>query len=318
MSTLDKVDPEIIPILEMIPPNFINLHDIPGTRTFAAQMLEAMKSQMPLVEGVSSEDRHVPGPEGDPDVMVRIYWPENRPETLPGLLWIHGGGYVLGDVEGDDAASRQLAKDIECVVVSVEYRLAPEHPHPAPVEDCYAALKWFFAHAGELGVDANRIAIGGGSAGGGLAAGLALLARDRGEVNVCFQLLVYPMLDDRSITPSAQVEDTPIWTRESNIIGWRSYLGQEGGGEGVSPYAAAARATDLTGLPPAFIPVGDVDLFLDEDIEYARRLMAAGVPTELHVYPGAIHGFDGLAPMSAVAQRFIANRNGILRKALHG
>ena len=128
MSTLDKVDPEIIPILEMIPPNFINLHDIPGTRTFAAQMLEAMKSQMPLVEGVSSEDRHVPGPEGDPDVMVRIYWPENRPETLPGLLWIHGGGYVLGDVEGDDAASRQLAKDIECVVVSVEYRLAPEHP----------------------------------------------------------------------------------------------------------------------------------------------------------------------------------------------
>jgi acetyl esterase/lipase len=204
------------------------------------------------------------------------------------------------------------------VVASVEYRLAPEHPFPAPVEDCYAALKWLAAHSSELGVNKSRIAIGGASAGGGLAAGLALLTRDRAEVEVAFQLLIYPMIDDRNITSASEtIPDTFVWTRENNLMGWRAYLGREPGGADVSPYAAAARATDLRGLPPAYIPVGDLDLFLDENITYAQRLLAAGVPTELHVYPGAFHGFNGFVPGAAVSRRFNADRDHALKRMLH-
>jgi acetyl esterase/lipase len=167
------------------------------------------------------------------------------------------------------------------------------------MDDCYAGLKWAFSNAAELGLDAGRIAIGGASSGGGSAAGLALLARDRGEVPVCFQLLVYPMLDDRNVTPASQAVTEPqVWNRQSNLIGWRCYVGDAVGTDQVSPYAAPTRAASLAGLPPAYLPVGDLDLFIDEDIEYAQRLQQADVPTELHVYPGGIHGFDLLAPAS--------------------
>ncbi len=249
---------------------------------------------------------------------MRIYQPTDRPATLPALLWIHGGGYVLGSVERDDLLAKHLARVGQCVVASVEYRLAPEHPFPAPVEDCYAALKWLSAHSAEFGVNKSRIAIGGASAGGGLAAGLALLTRDRAEVEVAFQLLIYPMIDDRNIAPaSATVPDTFVWTRENNLMGWRALLGREPGGKDVSPYAAAARATDLKGLPPAYIPVGDLDLFLDENITYAQRLLAAGVPTELHVYPGAFHGFNGFVPGAEISRRFNADRDNALKRMLH-
>ena len=225
---------------------------------------------------------------------------------------------MLGSVERDDLLAAHLAKVAQCVVVSVEYRLAPEHPFPAPVEDCYAALKWLATHTGELGVAPSRIAIGGASAGGGLAAGLALLTRDRAEVELAFQLLIYPMIDDRNVAPaSGTLPDTFVWTRENNLMGWRAYLGREPGGADVSPYAAAARADDLAGLPPAYIPVGDLDLFLDENIEYAQRLLAAGVPTELHIYPGGYHGFNGFAPDADIAQRFNNERDEALRRILH-
>jgi acetyl esterase/lipase len=237
---------------------------------------------------------------------------------LPALLWIHGGGYVLGSVERDDLLAKHLARVGQCVVASVEYRLAPEHPFPAPVEDCYAALKWLSTHSADLGVNKSRIAIGGASAGGGLAAGLALVARDRAEVDVAFQLLIYPMIDDRNIVPASETApDTFVWTRENNRMGWRAYLGREPGGADVSPYAAAARATDLRGLPPAYIPVGDLDLFLDENITYAQRLLTAGVPTELHVYPGAFHGFNGFVPGAEVSRRFNADRDNALKRMLH-
>lgn len=321
-SMIYRVDPELAAPLEnmiALTGGGLNLHDIPAARAMTTQMLAAMKEQQPTIEGVMTEERMLPGPENSPDVLVRIYQPAYRPDTLPALIWIHGGGYVLGNIESDDLGMKQLVKAVECVIVSVEYRLAPEHPFPAPLEDCYAALKWLAAHTGELGVNASRIAIGGASAGGGLTAGLALMARDRKEVQLCFQLLIYPMIDDRNLTQASEtVPDTFIWSRESNLIGWRSYLGHEPGGEDVSPYAAPFRATDLSGLPPAYISVGDLDLFLHENITYAQRLLEAGVPTELHVYPGAFHAFDGTAPTADVSQRMIAERNHMLKRILHG
>ncbi|MCC6380934.1 MAG: alpha/beta hydrolase, partial [Dehalococcoidia bacterium] len=197
--------------------------------------------------------------------------------------------------------------------------LAPENPHPAPVEECYAGLVWTVAHAAELGIDAARLAIGGPSAGSGLAAGTALMARDRGGPAIAFQMLIYPMLDDRNVTPSSHLETAPgVWDRETNVSAWKALLGEAAGTEAASPYAAPARAADFSGLPPAFIDVGTADLFCDEDIAYAQRLMQAGVPTELHVYPGAFHGFDGMAPNARVTIAAKALRTAALQRALHG
>ena len=321
MKMISRVDLELVPPLEeflSLTGGGIKLHDISSARKMMDEIFATMIKGLPTIEGITSEDRQVLGPEDAPYVTVRIYQPTDRPETLPALLWIHGGGYVLGSVEMDDLAAKQLTKSIQCVVASVEYRLAPENPYPAPVEDCYAALKWLSIHSDEFGVEKSRIAIGGASAGGGLAASLALLARDRKEVEVAFQLLIYPMIDDRNITPASDAfPDTFVWSRENNLIGWKSYLGHEPGVEGVSPYAAACRATDLSGLPSAYISVGDLDLFLNENIEYAQRLLEAGVPTELHVYPGAFHGFDSFAPKADISQRFNVERDTVLKHVLH-
>jgi acetyl esterase/lipase len=202
----------------------------------------------------------------------------------------------------DDAKFDRYCPQFPCVGVSVEYRLAPETPYPGPLDDCYAGLRWTRDHAAELGVDPDRIGVAGVSAGGGLAAALVLLARDRGEVRVAFQLLECPMLDDRQTTSSSRREGLPIWSRESNMFGWQSYLGDLYGGD-VPAYAAPARATDLTGLPPALVIVGGADGFRDEDIEYALRLNQAGVPTELHVLPGAPHGVQFFAG-SVIARRW--------------
>lgn len=296
----------------------ITLDDIPATRQFLTGLMEAMASQVPDIPGVLTSDHHAPGPESGPDVFVRVYQPESRPDTLPALLWIHGGGYVLGDVAGDDLKAKSLALALNCVVASVEYRLAPEHPFPAPLEDCYAALKWLASNADQFGVNQDKIAIGGASAGGGLAAGLGLLARDRAEVDVCYQLLIYPMIDDTNVAPASEdLPDAPVWTRANNLIGWRSYLGQEPGSDGVSPYAAPSRAENVAGLPPTYIGVGTPDLFRDENIAYAQRLMQAGVPTELHVYADGFHGFDGFVPQSDTSQRFSGEQMKLLSRALH-
>lgn len=319
MNFIEQVDPELRVVLEKFPKiGLLQLDKIVAARAVMKKMFLSMQAGLPEIEGVTSRDQSVAGPQGDPAVQVRIYQPAERPALLPALFWIHGGGYVIGDIDQDDRLMKQIVKRVDCVAVSVDYRLAPEHPFPAPVEDCYAGLKWLFAHAGELGVDPSRIAIGGASAGGGLAAGLALLARDRAEVQVAFQLLIYPMIDDRNNTPASyEITDPRVWNRESNHLGWKAYLGREGGGEGVSPYAAATRATNLTNLPPAFIPTGALDLFVDENIEYAQRLIQAGVPTELHVYPGAFHGFDIFAPSAAVSKQFKTERDAALKRALH-
>jgi acetyl esterase/lipase len=304
---------------EQAVPGGITVDDIPATRQVLDGLNAAMAAEAPDILGVVTGDHHAPGPDGAPDVMVRIYQPETRPDTLPALLWIHGGGYVLGNVQGDDLKAKSMALALNCVVASVEYRLAPEHPFPAPLEDCYAALKWLVGSADQFGINTARIAIGGASAGGGLAAGLGLLVRDRAEVDVCYQLLIYPMIDDSNVEQAGpDVPDAPLWTRANNLVGWRSYLQQEPGSEGISAYAAAIRAEDVSDLPPTYIGVGTPDLFRDEDIAYAQRLMKAGVPTELHVYADGFHGFDLFAAESDAAQRFMAEHTRLLHRTLHG
>lgn len=315
-----RLDPELVAPLQAFMAvsgsQSLDLNNIVALREQSLQMLRAMQAQMPAVPGVSIEDRSVPGPAEAGEVAVRIYRPDAT-GALPALLWIHGGGYVVGSVEQDDMQMRLMARATQCAIVSVEYRLAPEHPFPAPLEDCYAALKWISANAQELNFDRSRIAIGGASAGGGIAAGLALLARDRKEVPICFQLLIYPMIDDRNIAPaSAENPDTLMWTRENNLLGWKAYLGRAPGAADTSMYAAAARAADVNGLPPTYIVVGELDLFLLENIDYARRLLQAAIPTELHVYPGAFHGFDVFAPTAAISQCFAMDRDRALKRAL--
>ncbi len=315
---MKRLDPEIEKVIRMVASQPVSLDNIPAARAASRQMMAAMKKRAPAIAGVIATDRVISGPPGAPNVTVRVYQPEGQSGTLPALLWIHGGGFILGDIEQEDMIGKQFALAGDCLTVSVEYRLAPEHPFPAPLEDCYAALKWLAAQSRELKVDPSRIAIGGASAGGGLAAGLALLARDRAEINIIFQLLIYPMINDCNIAPANETRsDTLFWTRHNNLIGWRSYLGCEPGGSGTSCYASAHRATDLVGLPPAYIAVGDLDLFAEEDMEYARKLILAGVPAELHVYPGACHGFDMLAPGADISRRFTADIHRALKRALH-
>ena len=241
-------------------------------------------------------------------VGVRLYRPSGVSSPGPALLWIHGGGYVIGSASQDDVLCRRFASTLGVTVASVEYRLAPQHPYPAGLEDCYAALTWL---AGLPAVDPGRVAIGGASAGGGLAAALALLARDRGEVPLAAQLLVYPMLDDRSVGPQLDDPGHRLWTQESNRFGWSAYLG-----EADPEVAVPARRDDLSGLPPAWIGVGTLDLFHDEDLAYAQRLRAAGVPCDVEVVQGAFHGFDGVAPKTAVSRAFFDSQCAALRRAL--
>ena len=313
-----RLDAEHLAAFEAMPPGALELADISVARAGMAERRAQMPAA-PMPDSVAIEDRHGLGLDGAPDVMVRLYRPASLPTNAPALYWIHGGGMVLGEVEMSDPYCADVADRLNVLVASVEYRLAPEHPFPAPLDDCYAGLAWFASAADELGVDRGRIAIGGGSAGAGLAAGLALMARDRGEVDVCFQLLVYPMLDDRNTTPSSHAITEPrVWNRTSNLAGWDMYLAGQAGTEGVSPYAAPARATDLAGLPPAHIAVGTLDLFVDEDIAYAQAMSAAGVPVELHVYPGAFHGSPGLVPGAALSKRWAADELAALDRALNG
>ncbi|WP_218611119.1 alpha/beta hydrolase [Pseudonocardia sp. KRD291] len=269
--------------------------------------------------GVTGQEIVVPGPPDGPPVSLRLFRPATATGAVPALLWVHGGGLVLGSPDQDDRANIELVRELGIAVAAVRYRLAPTDPAPAAVEDVYAGLRGLVAQAGELGIDPGRVAVGGASAGGGLAAALTLLAHDRGEVRPAFQLLVYPMLDDRTVTRTDLRSLTVrLWTAKSNRYGWTSYLGAEPGSAEVSPYAAPARREDLTGLPPAWIGVGSLDLFHGEDVEYARRLEAAGVACELRVVPGAFHGFDGVFPRADVTLGFRLDQVRALRGALFG
>ncbi|MBR7828302.1 alpha/beta hydrolase [Actinospica sp. MGRD01-02] len=244
-------------------------------------------------------NRHAPG---DPDVAVRLHRERGTTLPRPCLISIHGGGYVIGSHLGEDGRFDRWCTTLACVGISVGYRLAPETPYPGPLEDCYTALRWAHRNAPELGIDPTRIGVIGGSAGGGLAAGLTLLARDRGEIPISFQVLNYPMLDDRLPAESSRA-GAPLWGPATNQYGWHSYLGPYRSAPDVPGYAVPARARDLTGLPPAFVSVGNLDGLLDEDLEYARRLIAAGVPTDLHVFADGPHAFDSMLPEAAITAR---------------
>lgn len=267
-------------------------------------------------EDVSKEDHLVPGHPGDPDVPVRIYRPKAGAESPRAcLLEIHGGGFMLGDIAMMDPWCQQVAADTGAIVASVEYRLAPEHRWPAAVHDCHAALLWIAREAQRLGIDPARIAIAGQSAGGALAAATTLYARDHGSPMPCFQLLEIPVFDDRLDTPSMLAfTDTPFWNRPNAEWGWKHYLGDAWGGE-VSPYAAPARATDLSGLPPAYISTMEFDPLRDEGLIYGMRLLQAGVSVELHSFPGTFHG-SSVIREAAVSMRSAAEVAAVLARVL--
>lgn len=266
-------------------------------------------------DDIDIEDMLVPGPSGN--VALRIYRPTSLSSESPALYWMHGGGFLIGSPLQDERSNIDFARELNISVIAVTYRLAPDAPAPAAVEDAYAGLEWVWENAPELGIDRDRIAIGGASAGGGLAASLALFAHDRAEVTPAFQLLIYPMLDDRTVTRTDHdTSGVRVWTPGSNRYAWTTYLGHEPGLPEASPYAAPARRDDLSGLPPAWIGVGTLDLFFDEDIAYAQRLESSGVPCETYIVEGAFHGFDALFSSTRVAQDFWREQAGALKRAL--
>jgi acetyl esterase len=302
------VDPELAAALPYLPQ--LPFSDLAGSRA----AFDDLVSQLPPpdLSGVRLEERTVPGPAGAPDVPVRIFRPDGGGTRLPGVLDFHGGGFAIGTAALDDAVNAGIVREVGAVVVSVDYRLAPEHAFPAPAEDCYAALVWFTDHADELGVDPARIAVLGDSAGAGLAATVALLARDRGGPALAMQVLIEPELDDRLQTHSMVTgTDTPVWHYANAVKSWEFYLG----GAEATPYAAPARMADLRSLPPTYLTVNELDPLRDEGLEYARRLLVAGVPTELHCYAGAFHGFV-LVATAAITQRALAALHGALRRGL--
>ena len=314
MSFVDQVDPEIAAGLDFFPVELMNaVGDDPArAREMYQPIWDALADDLQPSD-ITIQERAIPGPAGE--IPVVIYQPPT-PAPRGALLWIHGGGFIIGSGRNDPHGIG-FSEHVGCTVVSVDYRLAPENRYQAAVSDCVGALNWIFESADELGVDPKRVAIGGASAGGGLTAGVSLYNRDHAGRDVAFQLLIYPMLDDTHDTPSGRAITHPtVWNRELSFKAWKMYLGDEYGTNDVSPYAAAARARDLSGLPPALVTVGAMDLFRDEDIEYAQRLMAAAVPTELQVYAGMYHGAEMSLPDAAISTRMRLGYRDALKRAI--
>ena len=305
------IDPELAPLLEFLPEG--SFSDVEESRAFLAALVEPMNANVDT-SGLEIVDREIAGPDGA--VPVRVYAQEGDAPAggRPALLDIHGGGFVTGNIEMEHAFAVHVARELDAAVVVVDYRLAPEHPFPAGVEDCYASLKWLHEEAAVLGIDPERIAVGGQSAGGGLAAATVLFARDRGGPPVCFQFLGIPELDHRLETASMRAfVDTPVWHRPAAELSWERYLGPDPGT--VSPYASPAIATDLGGLPPAYVTAMEFDPLRDEGIVYALRMMEAGVSVELHTFPGTFHG-SAMVTTAAVSRRAAAEVLVALRRGL--
>jgi acetyl esterase/lipase len=286
--------------------------DIAGRRAALNAMLEhANNVAQPVAAEVEISDHEVSTAD---DTPIRARWYRlPASESRAAVLYLHGGGMILGSVPIFDGPVSRYVAHTGVPMLSVEYRLAPEHPHPTPVEDAYAGLVWLAAHARDLGVDPERIAVMGDSAGGGLAAAVAILSRDRGGPALARQILLYPMLDDRNTTPDPYIAPFAAWTYDDNTTGWNALLGERNGSTQIDPSAAPARLADAAGLPPAYIEVGQLDIFRDEDVQYALTLSRAGVPVELHLHPGVPHEYDAIAFDADVARRAIADRHRVIK-----
>lgn len=316
----ERIDPEsrapLDELLTKFPGGFAAISDLEQRRATVRRHVAELTADLPPNDRVVSTDLFAPGPTDGEDVPVRVYRPRDAvDDTLPGLLVIHGGGMLLGDIDGVDVMAQTLCETLGAVVVSTSYRKAPEHPHPAPSDDCYAALLWMANTAAELGIDPERLAVYGSSAGGNLALATALRARDNNAPQLRFVMPIYPMVDHRNETPSSyEVLDVGVWDRGANIEAWGYFLaGREPDG-----YAAPLHAEDLHGLPPMYIDVGTVDLFRDEILALVTRLAQAGVEVEFHLYPGAYHASEMFAPGAELSRRIWDRRLEALRRALRG
>jgi acetyl esterase/lipase len=317
MSTIELVDPELRDALALSPQVPLTAETLTQRRADALALASSVPK--PELPDIATGEIHVESAFGSTSIRVLTYRPVGSAGPLPAIVHIHGGGFVMGAPEMKEVENRLFASELRCAIYSVDHRLAPEASHPAPVEDIYSVFVWLHANASQLGLDPARIGIKGESGGGGFAAGAALYARDRQGPRFAFQHLIYPMIDDRT----AVREDLHpyvgefIWTQKNNYFGWRSLLGQEPGSAGVSPYAAAASAADVSGLPPTYISVGGLDLFLEENLTYADRLSRAGVPVEFHLYPRAYHGFYRVTN-AHVTRKAEHDTREALRRFLHG
>lgn len=306
------IHPDLQAIVKRTPPLKFNKTTI--------RIINTVMSFMPAPKtprSMNVKNIFIPRQEDPTRIRLRVYQPISSPAPTPVLVWFHGGGYLIGNPEMDDSQCAQFVQELGISIVSVDYRLAPKHPFPAALEDGYAAMHWVLSNARELGVDGNLLAIGGASAGGGLAAALAQLAHDRQEIQPVFQLLVYPMLDDRTAL-RADIDDREnvTWSQASNRFGWESYLGRECGAPEVPVHAVPSRREDLSGLPSAWIGVGSLDIFHDEDLAYAQKLKDCGVACETVVVPGAFHGFDRFSSKLSIVRDFQASQMAALKKFL--
>ncbi len=312
MQLENRVHPELTTFLSAMQELNLTRENIAESRSV---MNEALGSEEVKMENVTTTERYITSPNGAPDVRIRIYEPTEKYGTLPAILYIHGGGFIIGSIEMFDASCQMLVSQLDCVVVSVGYRLAPEHPYPAGVEDCYTALEWVAANADELGIDLTRLAVHGASAGGGLTAAVSLMARGRKGPKIAFQMPLYPMIDNRCTLPSNdEITDARVWNGPQNHLAWEMYLGANYA-EDAPIYAAPLHAEDYSNLPPTYTFIGDLDPFRDETIEYIARLTKAGVPTEFHLYPGCFHGFEHMVPQAEISQRAIENYMYAFKKA---
>jgi acetyl esterase/lipase len=313
---INYVNPELRPDLIKLQQQQPGALESVTAANLQQQRERMMHPNQPMLPSPPVAERMVPGPAGAPP--VRIYIAGTTPGAKrPAVLHFHGGGYVMGTAATARRGLQELVLAHDCVAISVDYRLAPETRFPGSLEDNYAVLRWMHTHADELGIDITRIAVKGESAGGGHAAAVAIAAHDRGEFQLCFQLLIYPMLDDRTASsiPVSPYLGHYVWTPASNRFGWTSLLGVPAGSSSVPANAAPARVADVSGLPPAFIGVGSIDMFAPEDMLYAQRLLSAGIATELHVIPGAFHAFDEFAPGTSITKHFQQAWNDALRQA---
>ncbi len=309
-----KVHPELQSVLKQSP----SIHYSSKTLWLIRLLISSMPAPK-APEDMSIKNIKIDNRDGNAKIRLRIYQPVNPASATPVLIWMHGGGYIIGKPEMEDTVCIPFVRELGISIVSVDYRLAPKHPFPAGLEDCYSALMWAKDNSESFGFDASRIAVGGTSAGGGLAASLAQLAFDRKEVPPIFQLLTYPMLDDRTaLHRDIDDSNSPTWSQKSNRFGWESYLGKHYGADEILTYSVPARREDLSGLPPAWIGVGTLDVFYEEDMMYAQRLKEAGIECDLNIVEGAFHGFDAFDQTLSIVQEFRKSQIDALKKYLIG